>query len=117
MPQVTRTWSVPTSPRNPYKVANELKLLSEFEGKQWNRQTQLEFAQLLPSVESFEGQVSVPYSDFSARDRINRAPKTFGFVRFDFDRKIEITDAGRRLIQGIRTEELFLRQLLKWQYP
>lgn len=117
MPQVTRTWSVPTSPRNPYKLANELKLLSEFEGKEWSRETQFEFAKRLPSIDSFEGEVSAQYSDFSARDRINRAPKTFGFVRFDDRNRIKITDAGKQLIEGRRLEELFLRQLLKWQYP
>ena len=117
MKQVTRTWSVPTSPRNPYKIANELKLLSTFKGKIWNKKTQLEFAMMLPSVESFEGVGSKAYSDFSARDRINRAPKSFGFVRFDKDRIINITGAGKQLMAGTRIDELFLRQLLKWQYP
>jgi hypothetical protein len=117
MTQITRTWSVPTSPRNPYKLAKELELLLSFEGKVWNKQTQLEYAKLLQSIDSFEGKVSAKYSDFSARDRINRAQKTFGFVSFDRNRIIKITDAGRKLIRGVRLEELFLRQLLKWQYP
>jgi hypothetical protein len=117
MPQITRTWSVPTSPRNPYKLINELKLLSKFEGEQWNKTTQAKFAEKLKNADFFEGTVSASEPDFSARDRINRAPKTFGFVRFDEDRKICITEAGRQLISEVRLEELFLRQLLKWQYP
>ena len=117
MSQVTRTWSVPTSPRNPYKLANELKLLAKFEGQKWNKATQTKFAEELKHSDFFQGAVSPSYPDFSARDRINRAPKTFGFVRFDDDKKICITEAGKQLISEVRLDELFLRQLLKWQYP
>ncbi len=30
---------------------------------------------------------------------------------------LRITDAGRRLVAGVRLQELFLKQMLKWQYP
>ena len=115
MAEIKRTWSMPTSPRSPYKLPQTLILLSEFEGQVWNRETQTAFAKKLASSDFYEG--SVPANlDFAARDRINRSPKTFGFVDFD-SRKIRITDAGKRLISEDRTEELFTRQLLKWQYP
>lgn len=115
MSEIKRTWSIPTSPRSPYKLAPELNLLTEFEGEQWNREVQTRFAQRLSESDFYEG--SVPANlDFAARDRINRSPKTFGFVDF-IGRRIHITDAGKRLISGRRIEELFTRQLLKWQYP
>lgn len=117
MAEVKRTWSVPTSPRSPYKLADELNLLSQFEGQEWSRATQRAFAEELGRSDFFEGSIYQREPDFSARDRINRSPKTFGFVRFDHDNRIEITDAGRQLISNVRPTELFLRQLIKWQYP
>ena len=117
MPEIKRTWSVPTSPRSPYKLPDELKLLRTFEGQKWNRETQRAFARQLEVSEFFEGSVYQQEPDFSARDRINRSPKTFGFVRFDDENKIKITKAGEVLIKEKGETELFLRQLLKWQYP
>lgn len=52
---------------------------------------------------------------FSARDRINRAPKSLGFV--DLKPYIKLTEAGENFISGKRTEEVLLRQLLKFQLP
>ena len=113
----TRTWSVPTSPRNPYKMCDELGLLKKYEGRVWNKDTQTEFALELAASDFFEGAVSAKEPDFSARDRINRSPKTFGFIRMDDERKIRFTPAGNQLITKKGLEDLFLRQLLKWQYP
>lgn len=52
---------------------------------------------------------------FSARDRINRAPKALGFVVLS--PVISLTAAGIELINSKRKEEIFLRQLLKFQLP
>lgn len=52
---------------------------------------------------------------FSARDRINRAPKALGFI--NLMPKIELTEAGNAFIYGKRPQEIFLRQLLKFQLP
>src|SRR5438105_9973028 len=102
----TRTWSVPTSPRNPYKLPEELALLTGFEGRLWNQETQIAFARELAGAEFFEGSVSANEPDFSARDRINRAPKTFGFVRLVRGCPLEITAAGRELIQRRHLDDL-----------
>lgn len=118
----TRTWLVPTSPRSPYKLRNELELLARLDGCQWWKKEdehliyQLKFAQMLKESDFFEGTISEENPAFSARDRC-RAFWTFGFAFVDSDGFLRITPAGRRLIQGIRIEELFLKQLLKWQYP
>lgn len=117
MAEIKKTWSVPTSPRSPHKLADELNLLSQFEGQEWSRETQKAYAEKLGKSDFFEGSIYQREPDFSARDRINRSPKTFGFVRFDNDNKVTITEAGKQLIAGTRSNDLFLRQLLKWQYP
>ncbi|HJX59540.1 MAG TPA: AlwI family type II restriction endonuclease [Patescibacteria group bacterium] len=117
MSETKHTWSVSTSPRNPYKLSDELALLARFEGKKWDSKIQEQYARLLAKSGFFEGKIYEKEPSFSARDRINRSPKTLGFVRFDDEKKIQITPAGRRLIEKRRLDDLFLRQLLKWQYP
>jgi hypothetical protein len=118
-----RTWYVSCSPRSPEKIAPEIELLQQFEGINWNEQDengrkihQIAFAEALKSCESFEGKISEKEPDFSARDRI--APmKTYGFAYQDSEERLRITEAGRQLIRGERIQELFLKQMLKWQYP
>ncbi len=52
---------------------------------------------------------------FSARDRINRAPKSLGFITLS--PTISLTPAGVSLLLAKRKEEVFLRQMLKFQIP
>lgn len=105
-----------TSPRTPSKMIPEIQLLSEnFSGRKWNKQSQVEFIDLLAQSGFFKGSGSQKNKDLSARDRINRAPKALGFV--DLSPHIELTNAGKALIYGNRPQEVFLRQLLKFQFP
>jgi len=105
-----------TSPRTPAKMIPEIRLLHEqFEGRVWNSETQVEFIDKLAKSDFFEGTGSLTNKAFSARDRINRAPKALGFV--DLKPNIALTDAGYILISGKRPQEIFLRQLLKFQLP
>lgn len=105
-----------TSPRSPVKMIPEIALLHEkFEGKPWNKATQEQFINELAKSSFFEGIGSPSDKTFSARDRITRAPKALGFV--DLKPYIKLTDAGKLLISGKRTQEIFLRQLLKFQLP
>lgn len=105
-----------TSPRSPYKMIPEIQLLHEkFEGNQWNIHTQETFMDELAKSSFFEGNGSPSDKAFSARDRINRAPKALGFV--DLNPSIALTEAGKELIYGNRPQEIFLRQLLKFQLP
>lgn len=119
----SRTWYISCSPRSPEKIVPELELLSSFDGVFWNERDednqqihQIKFAMQLKTLPSFEGRVSLNDPAFSARDRT--APmKTFGFVYVDGSGSLRITPAGWRLIEGVRMQEVFLKQLLKWQYP
>lgn len=104
-----------TSPRTAEKMIPEINLLNEyFCGQQWNKATQTEFMNLLREEEFFYGTGSNDPS-FSARDRINRAPKALGFVVLQ--PTIQLTPAGKMLVSSDRTEDVFLRQLLKFQLP
>ncbi len=105
-----------TSPRTPIKMIPEIKLLCEnFSNTKWDKGTQVSFIDVLKESGFFEGCGSDKYKDFSARDRINRAPKSLGFV--DLSPKINLTPAGKEFVYGKRPQEIFLRQLLKFQLP
>ncbi len=106
---------ITTSPRTPEKMIPEIDLLSKnFEGKKWNTETQIAFMELLRNENFFNGAGNNDPA-FSARDRINRAPKALGFVMLEPN--ISLTNAGKTLIFAKRKEEVFLRQLLKFQIP
>lgn len=89
-------------------------LIKHFEGKSWNNETQSEFMQVLREEQFFNGKGEND-PGFSARDRINRAPKSLGFVTLS--PTISLTPAGIELLYSKRKEEVFLRQMLKFQVP
>lgn len=104
-----------TSPRTPEKMIPEIKLLiKHFKGEEWNSETQRKYMEVLRDEDFFNGQGAKDPA-FSARDRINRAPKSLGFVKLS--PRIELTPAGYCLLNSQRTDEIFLRQLLKFQIP
>lgn len=105
-----------TSPRSPLKMIPEIMLLSEhFSGKVWNKANQIFFIELLAKDSNFEGEGFSGDLSFSARDRINRAPQALGFI--DLKPTIQLTPVGEIFIKNSRKEEIFLRQLLKFQLP
>lgn len=106
---------VTTSPRTPAKMIPEIELLNtHFSGKKWNIETQRAFMELLKEENFFNGEGEKDPA-FSARDRITRAPKSLGFVVLK--PTIQLTQAGSELVNSKRKEEIFLRQLLKFQVP
>lgn len=106
---------VTTSPRTPGKMIPEIELLNaHFAGRKWNEETQKDFMDILKEENFFNGE-GLNDPGFSARDRINRAPKSLGFVILS--PVISLTTAGKELVSSKRTEEIFLRQLLKFQVP
>lgn len=106
---------VTTSPRTPAKMIPEIELLNtHFAGQVWNTETQRAFMELLKEKNFFNGEGAKDPA-FSARDRINRAPKALGFV--SLSPTISLTQAGTELVTSKRKDEIFLRQLLKFQVP
>ena len=112
----TKTLFFVTSPRTPFKMLPEIKLLGDlFSGKVWNNFTQEQFIKELGQTEGFKGVGSVKDPAFSARDRITRGPKTLGLV--NLKPVISVTDPGKMLFDDDLREEALLRQLLKFQLP
>lgn len=104
-----------TSPRTPEKMIPEIELLIQhFEGQSWNSENQIRFMEILREEQFFNGQGTNDPA-FSARDRINRAPKSLGFIILS--PAIQLTSAGKSLITSKRKEDTFLRQMLKFQIP
>lgn len=104
-----------TSPRTPAKMIPEIDLLAKnFEGEEWDETSQKEFMEILSDENFFNG-AGAKDPAFSARDRINRGPKALGFV--SLSPVIRLTPAGKALINSRYTNEIFLRQLLKFQVP
>ncbi len=107
-----------TSPRTIEKIIPEINILCEnFSGIKWsgNEQVQLDFFQTLFDSEYYEGETFPSEPALAARDRITRAPKSFGFV--DLEPEIKLTKAGELLLSEKRLDETFTRQLLKFQLP
>ena len=104
-----------TSPRTPMKMVPEIEVLNdEFRGRIWNSKTQEEFMQALINEKVYEGKGPKDLS-FAGRDRINRGPKSLGFVKLSPN--IQLTDSGNLLVNSKRKEEVLLRQILKFQLP
>lgn len=107
-----------TSPRTIEKIIPEIQILYQnFEGQQWsgNEDLQAEFFQTLFDSEFYEGETFPTDPALAARDRMTRAPKAFGFV--DLQPEVKLTQAGELLLSEKRLDELFTRQLLKFQLP
>lgn len=105
-----------TSPRSPMKMIPEISILAnKLSGEKWDKQNQQKFIQYLAQDKNFKGTGSATYSDFSARDRINRGPKALGFI--DLKPTISLTAAGKNFLNNDLAGETLLRQLLKFQLP
>lgn len=114
-PVNSRVLFLTTSPRTPEKMIPEIGLLTgHFAGKKWNSDTQCAFMDILREEQFFNGRGEKDPA-LSARDRINRAPKSLGFVVLQ--PSISLTPAGRALLTSKRKEDVFLRQMLKFQVP
>lgn len=106
-----------TSPRTPFKMRPEIRLLVEqFKGQCWegNSELQAEFMRKLAATADFEGAVNQNDPALSARDRITRGPKALGFVDLS---RIGLTAAGKCFLDEDLSDEALLRQLMKFQLP
>ncbi|MEY4692993.1 MAG: hypothetical protein RL437_273, partial [Actinomycetota bacterium] len=115
----SRAWKFPTSPRSPYKIKPELKLLAQLQDRDWNKETQLAFAKLLSESSDYLGEVSEKETDFAARDRL-RGPSTLGFIKKQNKSQTQLllTDVGKIFVECELHEEefIFQRQIAKVQF-
>jgi len=115
-------WSFPTSPRSPYKVIERLKLISSLDGKEYNKNLQIEIGK---RIREEDGSLKVGLSsnsstlDFVGRDYITRAPKKLGvvYVPGSGKGKFAFTEQGKNLINSKNMEFVIQRQIAKIQYP
>jgi hypothetical protein len=115
---LTRAWFFPTNPRSPEILQKEFPLLKDFDGKLWNKTTQTEYG--VKWSEEYSKGVFLKEPDFSARDRVNRAPKMLGFVHIPPVQEkspLSITEAGRYLLNNENLSNIYLRQISKIQFP
>lgn len=111
----SRVLFLTTSPRTPEKMIQEIDLLiGSFAGHKWDSNTQRAFMKILREEQFFNGKGENDPA-LSARDRINRAPKSLGFIKLS--PVIALTPAGHALLTNRRKDEVLLRQLLKFQVP
>ena len=119
MAYLTRKYTLfeTTSQRNPSLMIPDIVLLEKhFLGKVWNKDNQVKFTEALYATDNKKGKgLKSGQKDLVARDRINRSPKKFGFVRLA--PTIELTPSGKLLLKTPRKGEILLRQLLKYQLP
>lgn len=112
----TRTVFAFTSPRTIEKIIPEIQVLVDsFSGQEWDTDTQIAFFTELFNSEFYEGSKMPDNVSLAARDRITRAPKALGFV--DLKPKIALTEVGKKLLSGKRTNEIIAKQLFKFQLP
>lgn len=112
----TRVLFAVTSPRTIEKIIPEIALLTEkHTGEVWDKSLQTRFFNELLQSDFYEDQRPTKDQDWAARDRINRAPKAFGFI--ELKPTIQSTPAGASLLSGKRTHERITKQLLKFQFP
>lgn len=113
----SKTLFFTTSPRSPELISKYVKVLTEqFSGCIWNKETQSNFYDAICTIDEKKGKnLNKKNKDLAARDLITRAPKALGFV--SLTPQIEITTAGINLLNSLNTEEVLLRQLLKFQLP
>jgi hypothetical protein len=112
----TRTVFAFTSPRTIEKIIPEIQVLVDsFSGQEWNAGSQIAFFHELFKSEFYEGNKMPDNISLAARDRITRAPKALGFI--DLKPNIALTEVGKKLLSGKRTNEVIAKQLLKFQLP
>jgi len=112
----TRALFFTTSPRSPVKTIPEIRLLIEnFENKEWNKDTQVEYLKLLVKSTFFQGRGSDKEPTFSSRDRVTRAPKALGFL--ELEPVVKLTEQGKRFIYGDDPQKPYTEQLMKYQLP
>jgi len=106
-----------TSPRSPYKMKDEIKVLVEnFSGQRWSGNPDLQrlYYRTLAETPFFYGSKNGDLA-LKARDRITRGPKALGLV--DIEPNVALTPAGYNYIYESFSDEAFTRQLLKFQLP
>ena len=118
-----RTLSLQPRPRSPYQLVAMMEAISPFDEIKWwkkdergNLVSQIQVGSAIARNEAFN---ITPKSEriLQFRTYVTMNPPTLGFAYISDDDKLKITSVGKRISEGFLLQTLFLKQLLKWQYP
>jgi hypothetical protein len=121
-------WALQPRPRSPEQFISMMSVVVNFNGvKWWEKDSSGEPANQIAVLDAIKN-----HSDFSlipksesvmqGRTYVTMNPPTLGFLYISNEKKTEdkllvITPAGYQCAKGENLQTLFLKQLLKWQYP
>jgi len=113
-------WAVDTTARNPQRIKEILRLFEKhFNGKLWDESTQSDFTLKLIRQKLYQPRIVLTKKIRALRGRTWAAVlNRMGFARAYSGQAVSITPVGRRLLRKDADEStIFLRQLMKWQFP
>ncbi|TET91942.1 MAG: AlwI family type II restriction endonuclease [Methanomassiliicoccales archaeon] len=119
----TVTVSLQPRPRSPYQLLEMMKAVQPFDGVAWwekdengNPRNQIAVGNAIAANEAFN---LIPKKEqiMQFRTYLTMNPPTLGFAYIDDEDCLRITDSGREVTKPEGLQTLFMRQLLKWQYP
>lgn len=109
-----------TSPRNPRLIQGILKVILDggLDGKEYTRELQAQFYNLYSESDvGVKGANSSKSPDLSGRDKLTRAPQSLGFLQTQTGKPLQITAAGKQLLNNDLFEDVLMHQMLKFQLP
>ncbi|WP_461215664.1 AlwI family type II restriction endonuclease [Lacticaseibacillus sp. GG6-2] len=109
-----------TSPRNPRLIQGILKVILDggLDGKAYTRALQAQFYNLYSESDvGVKGANSSKSPDLSGRDKLTRAPQSLGFLQTQTRKPLQITAAGKQLLNNDLFEDVLMHQMLKFQLP
>jgi len=141
-----KIWSMSTTVRNPNRIKDFLYILERMNGKEWTRESQIEYqirliqerfytptdenlnveqinllsdaTKQMTYEEAKEILISKKYVDSDMRGRTSYKPLEKWGLAFIIDGKITVTTAGQGLLDGsLDLGDVCFKSLLKWQYP
>lgn len=118
-----RTFSLQPRPRSPHQFIAMIEAIAPFDGIDWwkkdaegNLISQIEVGNAIAKHEAFN---ILPKKEriLQFRTYVTMNPPTLGFAYIKDDRTLAITLAGKLISKGFLIQTIFLKQILKWQYP
>jgi len=119
----TRTISIQPRPRSPSQLIDMIPTVLDFVGRKWDLKnskgdkiTQIEFGQAVSQNPAFNLNFRSE-AEFQSRTYLTMNCPKLGFAYVDDNYIVQITEVGKNVVKKQNLEELFLKQMLKWQYP
>lgn len=107
-----------TNPRSPIKTQMILKVINKYHltGNVYDQKLQSDFYKKYTIFSSDKGGNSKDPA-FSGRQLLTRAPQALGFIRARSGYPLEISEAGKLLLDDNLYEDILMHQMFKFQLP